>query len=147
MKAALSELVNFERVSNAVAAGSTVISSAGVQVAGGDSVLFLIALGTVTTAPTVHAEQSSDDASADAYADLENSEIDTIADADDNLLVLLDIRRPQEEYVRCVVDRTAGNVVIDGIFALVYDSKELPVTQGSDVAASLALLAPSEGTK
>jgi len=147
MKAALSELVKVERVKNAVAAGSTVVNSDGVQLGDGDSVLFILSMGTVTTAPTVHAEQSSDDGSSDAYADLENSEIDTIVDGDDNLLVLLDVRCPMEEYVRMVVDRTAGNVVIDSITAIVYDCKELPVTQGDDVAATLQLLSPSEGTK
>lgn len=144
MKEFLSEGVIVDRVSNAVAAGTTVVNSAGVQLGAGNSVLFIVIFGTITTAPTVHAEQSSDDST---YNDLAGTELADLADTDDNLVALLDVRDVQDEYVRCVVDRSSGNVVIDAILAIKYDCKEHPVTQTSDVASHEKHLSPSEGTK
>ena len=150
MRGLLSENVIVDRVMTAQAAGATLINTDGVLLGPGDSVLFAISWGTLTVAPTVHLEQSTDDA---AYSDIEASEIATIDAADDDKVTLLDVRRPgrvgsdEDEYVRVAIDRTGGNAVVDSVVAYIYDTKEQPVTQSADVAGHKQLNAPVEGTK
>lgn len=52
-------------------------------------------------------------------ADLEGSLVGPLADADGNKLLVLDVHRPRERYVNCVVNRATGNAVIDGVIASV----------------------------
>jgi len=140
----LLEAVLVERVSDAVAAGTTAVNSDSVDLGPGQGVLFITAMGTVTTAPTVKVQTSSDDS---VWNDLEGTEDDTIVDGDDDLLLAVDVKRPLERYVRLVMTRTAGNVVVDSIVAIVYNVQEVPTTQGADVAGEAkSFLAPAEGT-
>ena len=144
----LAEAVQVEKVSEPVAAGSTLIYTDGVELTdGAEGVMFIIGLGTVTTAPTLHAEQSADNSS---YADLEGSNVADIVDGDDDLLCVYDVKRSGadgDEWVRLAIDRTGGNVVIENAIAIVYGQKtNKPVTQGADVASTKLLHAPVEGT-
>ena len=125
-----------DRLSNAVAAGSTDSNGSGVSLAGYDGVLFIALLGTLTAnqVTSLKAQQSSDDGSSDAYTDIEGSSTDPMDDADSNKLLLLDVFRPQEEYVRPVVERATANAVIDGVIAIRYRAKDRPVTQGADIS-------------
>ncbi len=144
----LTENFKIQRVSNAVAAGTTDINSSSVDMQGSESVTFVVALGAIVAGAvtSVKAQQSSDDGVADAFADLAGSAI-TVADDDDNQLVALEIVRPRERYVRCTVDRATQNATVDGIVALLGAPKLAAVTHdtatvvGSEVHAS-----PGEGT-
>lgn len=145
----LSEAVKVDRVMTAQSAGSTLINTDGVELTdGAEGVLFVLQFGTLTVAPTVHAEQSADNSS---YADLEDSEVDTIDNADDDGTVLVDVKRSGadgDEYVRIAIDRTPGNAVVDSVIAIIYGTKtNRPVTQPADVVATKKLYAPIEGTK
>src|SRR5690606_8543355 len=88
-------------------------------------------MGGITTGGVQSAklQQSSDDGDTDDYSDLEGSSI-TIADDDDNGLVTLDIKRPQKRYLKCVVSRATQDSAVDGIFALQYGARTLPITNG-----------------
>jgi len=117
------------RVSNAEAAATTDINSTGVDTQGFNGVMFMVLFGTITASAvtSIHAEQSSDDGSSDAYADLTGTNV-AVADDDDNQIFWLDINRPLERYVRCVVDRGTQNAVVDGIVAVLYDPIDMPTT-------------------
>lgn len=146
MNSFLSEAVVVDSVMDATAAGATLIYTDGVDCNGFDSVCFIAAFGTLTVAPTLHLEQSDDDGSSDAYSDLEGTNNAQLENADDDLVAVIDIRRPQKRYVRLAIDRTGGNAVVDRVIAIGYDSKERETTQPADVAAHAKHLAPSEGT-
>lgn len=136
------------RVSNAVAAGTTDINSSSVDMSGFDSVTFYVLFGTITASAvtSVKAQQSSDDGSSDTFADLTGTGI-TVADDDDNQVVVLEIDQPRERYVRCVVDRGTQNAVVDGIIAVQHNAKTVPVTHDSStVVSSEYHHAPAEGT-
>lgn len=145
----LSETAKLIRVSNAVAAGSTDITpSAGVDTQGFDSCEFLFAFGTITSGAVtgVRVQQSSDDGVADTYADLEST-AQVVADTRSNDCVLVDIHRPGKRYLLPIVDRATQNAVLDGIFARLYNAKELPVTHDSaTVIGSEVHVTPDEGT-
>lgn len=136
------------RVSNAVAAGTTDINASSVDMQGYDSVTFYYLFGaiTATAVTSCKAQQSSDDAVADAFADLTGTSI-TVADDDDNQVVVLEVDRPRERYVRPVVDRGTANAVLDGIIAVQTKAQVEPVTHDSTtVVGSEYHHAPAEGT-
>jgi len=136
------------RVSNAVAAGTTDINGSSVDMTGFDAVTFYFLFGAITaTAVTAcKAQQSGDDGSADAFADLAGTSI-SVADDDDNKVVALEITNPRERYVRPVVDRGTANAVLDGIIAVQTRAKAEPVTHdAATVVGSEHHHAPAEGT-
>jgi len=138
------------RCKGAVAAGATDITdAAGVDVAPGESVTFFFDFGTITAnaVTSVKAQQSSDDAAADDYTDLAGSKV-TVADTDDDHLVILEIVKPLKRYVKPYVSRATANAVLNGIWAVVTGIKSLPVAQptASVIAASKTLCSPAEGT-
>ena len=144
----LSKQAKLTRVSNAVVAGTSDVESSSVDMTGFDSVAFIVAMGAITSgaATSANVEQSSDDGSSDSFTELLGTGI-TIADDDDNQLVLLDVCQPRERYVRCVVERATQNAVVDGIFALQYNSNVEPVTHDSTtVVGSEWHQSPAEGT-
>jgi hypothetical protein len=143
----LSRAGKVTRISNAVAAGTTAVTSAAIDMKGFDSCTFIVAFGTITTdgVQSVKAQQSSDN-DADTYADLLGTSI-TVADDDDNQLVVLDIDKPRERYLKCVVSRATQNAVVDGIFAIQYNAQVQPVTHDvATVVGSEFHHAPAEGT-
>lgn len=136
------------RVSDAVAAGTTEINSTGVAMDGFESVTFIVPFGAITAGgvQSVKAEQSDDDGSTDDYTDLEGSGI-TVADDDDNGVVILEIMRPMKRYVRCTVLRATQNSAIDGIIAIQSGPSTAPVTQdATTVIGAETHLSPAEGT-
>lgn len=136
------------RVMNAVAAGQTNQTSSAIDTAGYDGVEIVSAFGAITggAVTSVKVQQSSDDASADAYADLASSSV-TVADTDDNKIVVHDIYRPRERYLKVVISRATQNAVIDGVFARRYAPRVNPSTNDSTTVVSRKLLAsPAEGT-
>lgn len=134
------------RHNNGAAAGTTTITpSAGIDVQGFNSVLFLVALGTITSTgvPSIKIQQSSDDGSTDSYGDLEGTAY-AVTDADSNKMIAVEILRPTKRYLKLILARTTANVVLDGIFAVLGNPMSVPITQvtlGNEVFAS-----PAEGT-
>lgn len=136
------------RVMNAVAAGQTAQTSSAIDTKGFDGVKIYSAFGAITAgaATSVKVQQSSDDASADAYADLLGTSV-TVADDDDNQVVVHDIYRPRERYLKVVISRATQNAVIDGIIAVLYSATKSPTTDDSStVVARETHVSPAEGT-
>jgi hypothetical protein len=125
----LGRAINFVRVSNAVAAGLTLVTGSHVDMAAFDGVLFLFAFGTltagqVTTFKVQGGSQVGDGDQADLAGTAGGGAI-TVADADSNKLFALDIYAPQQRYVRPLIVRGTANAVVDGIFALQYQGAKL----------------------
>jgi hypothetical protein len=142
-----SKEVEFVRISNATAAGTGTITSDAVNMASAEGVAVIVAMGAVTSgaATSVKLQQSSDDGGTDAYSDLEGTSI-TIADTDDNKMLVLDLVKPTKQYIKAVVSRATANSAVDGIFAVKYGKRLQPVTQGSTVATTETHISPAEGT-
>lgn len=141
--------VEIRRVMNGVVAGTSVQTSTVIDTQGYDGVLIVAAYGVVSaTAVTVlKAQQSSDDAATDAYDDLASSALtQLVATTDNNKTHALDIYRPQKRYLKAIVTRATGNVVIDGVFAILYKSSKKPISQGTTVQSNKVLVSPAEGT-
>lgn len=136
------------RVLNAQAAGTSDLTSSAIDTAGWDGVKIYTAFGTITAGAvtSVKLQQSSDDGVADAYADLVGSSV-PVADSRSNDVVVHDIYRPKERYIKAVIDRGTQNAVVDGVWAVLYTNRKQPTTDDSaTVVARKVLISPSEGT-
>jgi len=138
----------FMRVANAAAAGQTAVTSSAVDTRGFRSCTFCVLFGAITASgvQSVKAQQSSDDGSADSYADLLGTSI-SVADDDDNQIVLLQVKNPRERYLKCVVSRATQNSAVDGIIAILDDPITMPVTHDATTVVTHEFHnAPAEGT-
>jgi hypothetical protein len=147
----LTSCCKWTRLSNAVAAGTSDVTSSAVFMGGPDrfnAAVFMVAFGTITSGAvtSVKLQQSSDDAAADAYADLEETAY-TVADTDDNKTVLIELVRPMEGYIKVIVDRGTQNAVVDGIWCIQHGGNSSPVTQDATTILTPEIhVSPSEGT-
>ena len=129
-----------------VSAGTAVSYSDIVDMKGYDSVCFIAKFGTglATSVITLQAQQNTLN-STGAMATLEGSVTDTAGSppTDDGLLVL-DIVRPGERYIRAMLTSATANAEKDAIIAIQYNAGDVPITQGSTVFDSDTLTSPDE---
>lgn len=144
----LSKNAKATRVVNGATAGQGTSNGSSVDMKDFDTVTFYLLVGSVasTGVVTLKAQQSSDDGSADSWADLAGTAV-VYADDDDNKIAILEINLPRERYVRPVVVRATADSVIDGVMALQAQAQGEPVTHdASSVVGSEVHVAPAEGT-
>jgi hypothetical protein len=109
-------------------------------------VVFIAALGTLaSSAVTGLKVQMGNESNLSDAADLTGTAV-SMADSDDNKLLVLDIHRPAERYVRSVVTRGTADATIDGVIAIQYGARVLPGSQDSTVAGIETHVSPAEGT-
>lgn len=115
-------------VEAATASGSTDITSDSVDMAGFDAVLFFTTFGAITAEATtgIKVQQSSDNGGSDGFADLAGTGI-VVADDADGQTFGIEIIRPRERYLRCVVTRADEASAVGPIYALQYAGSRGPV--------------------
>lgn len=133
-----------------VAAGTTTITpSAGIDMKGFESCLFIVPFGAITAGgvQSIEVHQSSDDGVGDAYSALAGTNV-AVADDDDNKYAMVEVRNPGKRYLKCIVNRATQNSAIDGIVALQgTTARKKPTTQPDEVAAGSEVhVGPDEGT-
>ena len=144
----LSNQTKITRVLNAVAAGTSVQTSAAVDMAGYDGVRFIVSLG-VGSASSVGAIKAADcDTVGGSYNDIAGSLGTAFTPTtDDNKVWVLDIFRPAHRFVKCIVNRAAGNTVIDGVIAEQYGPRVAAKVDDATTVLGRKLLAdPIDGT-
>ncbi|MGH8428864.1 MAG: hypothetical protein ACREUF_00530 [Solimonas sp.] len=143
----LNREIKITRALNGVVAGTTDQNGSTIDMQGFEGVLFIAAFGalTATQVTQIKAQQGAASDLSDA-ADLAGTLVGPLADADSNKVLVLDIYRPAERYVRCVVDRGTANAVIDGVMAIQYGARKQPTSHDSTVKAAEAHASPAEGT-
>ena len=135
------------KVQDHTAAGTTDVTSDAVDMSqdgGYGGVCFIGSYGTAAAGNKPHAEQSSDNGSADTFADLLGSEVG-VGSSDEE--VMLDVSQPQERYVRSVWARGTSST-LESIYAILYNPRVVPVdnTTAGTIHGELHV-APAEGTK
>jgi len=114
---------------------------------GFEGVLMVVKFGDIAVGATtnIHAEQDSATGMASA-ADLEGTGI-TVAADDDNQIFIIDLYRPQERYVRVVVDKDGSNNTEEMAFYIGYGARKFPtvMTLADEVTYELHV-SPDEGT-
>lgn len=129
-----------DRVKNAEADAATAITDGDIlDLAGFDSVLAIALLNDVDVScvPTLKAYTGDNSALTDgAYEAVTAGGLTASATDHDNKLLVLDIVKPGKRYVRFDMTRAGGNLTLDGIVAIRYNARNMPVTQGADVIDS-----------
>ena len=142
----LARNVRIARALNAVAAGQTDQNGGIIDMANYEGVVFIAVLGTLASgAVTGLKVQMGNESNLSDAADLVGTAV-SMTDSDDNKLLVLDIHRPAERYVRAVVTRGTADATIDGVIAIQYGARILPTSQDSTVAGIETHVSPAEGT-
>jgi hypothetical protein len=130
----------FDRVKNAEADAATAITDGDIlDLQNFDSVCAIALLNDVDVScvPILKAYTGDEAALGDGAYETNTAGGLTATDTDhDNLLLVLDIVKPGKRYVRFDMTRAGGNLTLDGIVAIRYNARNIPVTQGSDVVDS-----------
>ena len=136
-----------DRVEAATAAGTTDIESAIVDMAGYEGVVFFTTFGTITSGAVTSIKVQQNTAnSTSGMADLTGTGI-TVADDDDGQTFAIEVYRPREQYLQCVVDRGTQNAVVGEIYAIRYGAAVQPVTNTvADTLTAEIHISPAEGT-
>ncbi|KAF0097824.1 MAG: hypothetical protein FD144_4773 [Rhodospirillaceae bacterium] len=138
--------VKITRVAIAAVAAQTDIDGDILDMAGYEGVVFIAKLGDVTDTSALELLAQQNDAnSTSGMASLAGSAAFTAgASSADDMLLVLDVYRPRERYVRPKLKRGTANAVVSGIVAIQYGARKLPQSQGSTVVASATLVEPAE---
>lgn len=123
------------RVINATAAGTTAVNGTGVDMQDFESVKFEVSIGTLsaTQVTSLKAQGSSDNST---WADITGAATAAMADGDSNKMLILEVYRPQQRYVRCVVNRGTANAVVDSGVAVQRGPKKLPTTNDATTVSA-----------
>ena len=136
--------LKLDRVSKNTAAGTTDITSDSIDMQNFEGAMFMVHMGTLVAGGTisVEVETSTDDSS---FTALKGTKVAATADTADDKLLVVEITKPLERYLRVVVKRATQNSEVDSIMALQYGPKKLAVTQSADVDASELHVSPARG--
>lgn len=128
------------------AAGTSDLTSEAVDMAGFEAARFTCGFGAITSGAVTSTKVQQCDTSGGSYADLAGT-AQTVADDDDNQIVITEIVKPRERYLKHVVDRGTQNAVIDFLIVELFGAKKLPVADDSaTVIAREVHVSPAEGT-
>jgi hypothetical protein len=144
----LSNGTKVTRVMNAVAGGTSTQTSSAIDMAGFNGVRFIVSLGVGSASSVGQVKATDCDTSNGQFNDIAGSGGTVFTPTtDDNKVWILDIFRPTHRYVKCVVIRSAGNTVIDGVIAEQYAPHLLPKTDDTTTVLGRTLLvSPADGT-
>jgi uncharacterized Zn-binding protein involved in type VI secretion len=130
---------------NAVAAGNgDTQTSSTFAMDGFDSVCVVAELGPVVDAAvaTLRVQDGSLSNGSDA-ANISGASAALTGATSSNTNLVVDVQRPQTEYITVTLQRATQNITINGITAYLYNAKNVPVTQPASVSASAIVLANS----
>lgn len=115
------------------------------DMAGYESVMFIAAMGNVldTSAVALRVAGSATNDTA-TMALLTGSAGGTAsATSYDDKLVVLDVEKPTYRYLEVQLFHVTADAPFDGVIAIQYGARSMPVTQGSTVVASASLASPA----
>ncbi len=129
------------------AANSTDDNSDIIDMSGYESVTFICAItdSAATGVATMTAEQS--EANADgAMAALTGTATATCSTNDDlnNTLLVLEVVKPREQYVQCVLTSATANIAFGSTIAILSKAKTLPVSEHASVQDMNCIFSPAE---
>jgi hypothetical protein len=139
------------RLKNAVAAGVTNITDATVvDMANQEGVIFIIPLGAVVDGTAAAVQIHGSDLPSSAFGlmkdDAGNDCTYTIKNDDDNKVILIEVYRPRNRYVRPIINRATENVTVDGVIALTFQNRSEPIsaTPPATIATRSRFISPKK---
>lgn len=127
------------KVNARATSAGTAINTSSVDMAGFGGVVFIGQMDTANAGNSANVAQSADDTT---FADLAGTAVVTGDDADS---FAIDVKDPTDRYVRCEIDRSGANTAVGEIYAIQYDPRKAPVSQGATIDGETHV-GPAEGT-
>jgi hypothetical protein len=125
----------------ATAGTSDVTDASSVDMAGYDGAMFIAQLGALSANQVTSLQIQG--ANADTgHADLVGAISANAADGDGDNLLIVDVVKPLQRYLKPMLNRATGNAVLDGIVCVRYKGSKVPVTQGASVASAVTAVSP-----
>jgi len=121
----------FSRLECSNADGDTTIDTMAVDMAGFDSVMFVVLLGSTVDEGVVLTLLADDSSDNSDFTETEAtvSATGAAAAADIEKLMILNINKPLNRYVRASLEFTTQTAEVDGIMAIQYNANDGPITQ------------------
>lgn len=131
----LGKSVKFDIIQIGIAAGQTDPDSDSVDMANFESVLLIGIIGvqTATGVAVLTAEGSTDDST---FAAITGAVVTAPANSDDKLL-MIDLVKPLDRYIRTSLALTVDNTTWGGTLAMQYNGRKPPFTH-ADLAVAMA---------
>lgn len=131
----LSKIVKAVHVLNSVAAGTSNQTGTHVDMADADGVVFIADIGTLTSTQVTSLKAQGGNLANDSdQADLTGAVTAAMADTDSNKMLILDVYRPSNRYIRPVVQRATANAVINCVIAILYQVDKMPIVDDATVS-------------
>lgn len=127
-------------------AGITPVTSEPIDTLGFTGVAFMVSFGAIVTgAVTSIKVRCGSQANMSDAADVATSS-QTVTDASDNKIFIVDINRPYERYLDVVTTRGTQNATVDSLVAILYGSlNEVPLTHDALVGGVEFINGTNEG--
>jgi len=128
------QLVKQSIAPQSISSGASV-DGTGVDCLGYETLLVDIEIGLATTGNvTVKLQESSDNGSSDAYADITSATTGAISDTGDNEPYLIDVNLSERErYIRAVATVAGGGTVVCGVSCHLAKGRHAPPAQDNTV--------------
>ena len=145
----LSKNVKVTQALGYFAAGTTKRTSAIIDMANYEGVMFVVGLGTIIENGTLDAyceENTSNTTVGMARIPASTVALTVTAGmaAKTSSCILVDVYQPKEQFVQCNITPATSNAVILGIVAIQYKGKNKPSVQDASVLATNFFQSPSE---
>jgi len=129
------------------ASGTADRNGAILDMSGWDGVLVIARIAAVAAGGTNSIKMQQDTAvGGGSMADLLGTGI-TIADDDDDQIFAIDLVKPRERYVRCVIDKDTSNAMAEDVTYIQYAGSKFPFAQNqADAVTFEQHTSPAEGT-
>ena len=141
----LAKNVTMTKVLGYYAAATTTRNSSIIDMADYDGVIFIAVFDTLIAAGTIKLSVDQNTAnSASGMAELAGSTTYTVTSSDTTGGILVaDIYRPEERYLRASIDIATQNAVIGGIVAIQYSGRKQPMANSGAFNVDV-LISPAE---
>ena len=128
-----------------VSAGSSIDSNSDrLDMQGFEGVVFIVPItdSASTVVATLTVEENSADSDTGMTAISGASATATCSTNDDlnNLLLIVDVYKPQERYVQGVVTSATANIAYGNMIAIRYKARECPITPHSSIRAGTTVV-------
>lgn len=134
----------FVAISPDVAAGTTDVEPVTIDMSGFRSICIVAYLGDVTATATPHLKLKAADTNTAGTAIAGTSVLAAAGASDqDDKLLILDVKNVRQRYATPSLARLVANVAVNSIIAILYNGRNCPVTQGSDVFSAVSLANPA----
>jgi hypothetical protein len=133
-------------VENSVAAGKATTVGEIIDTAGFQAACFIYKLGTVVDAAAITLKiYSGTDSTVSDVAEMSGaSAVIASASSDSEQMLVVDVIKPRERYLRPTIVTADQNVEIDSAICILYNPDVIPTVQPATVDAGTLVVSPAE---